>query len=80
MVWGLWSVVMAVVIWAIRSRFSTLESIAVGWIAVFVLMWLSIGNLGVLPFGLLPVAVPWSLVEVAGTVLVMGLGTRARGV
>jgi hypothetical protein len=30
----------------------------------FVLMWIVTGNLNVLPFGLLPVAVPWSVVEV----------------
>ena len=33
-------------------------------------MWIVIGNLNVLPVGLLPVAVPWSLVEMALAVVI----------
>ena len=33
-------------------------------------MWIVIGNLDVLPLALLPVAVPWSLIEVALAVLI----------
>lgn len=32
--------------------------------AGFVLMWLVIGNMAVLPFGILPVAIPLSALEV----------------
>jgi hypothetical protein len=32
----------------------------------FLLMWVVIGNLGVLPFGILPYALPLSIVEVLG--------------
>jgi len=33
------------------------------WFVAFVLMWVVIGNLGVLPYGLLVFAVPLSLLE-----------------
>jgi len=36
----------------------------------FMLMWIVTGNLGVLPMGLLPIAVPWSIAEGAIAVLV----------
>jgi hypothetical protein len=42
--------------------------VTVAWIAGFVMMWLVIGNMNVLPFGLLWIAVPWSVVEVWGAV------------
>ena len=36
----------------------------------FALMWIVVGNLNVLPIVLLPIAVPWSLAEVALAVLI----------
>jgi hypothetical protein len=35
------------------------------WLAAFVLMWLVVGNMAVLPFGILVYAIPLSLIEVA---------------
>ena len=65
MIWGLWSLVYAALITIISCRFSLKETIALAWVFGFVLMWLVIGNLGVLPFGLLVYAVPLSLLEAA---------------
>jgi len=66
MVWGLWALAFAALLRALACRFTLVQTTVVGWVAGFVLMWLSIGNLGVLPFDLLPIAVPWSLVETFG--------------
>jgi hypothetical protein len=52
----------------LSRRFSLWETVALGWLFCFVLMWLVIGNLGVLPMSILPYAIPWSLVEMAGAV------------
>ncbi|MBL7938475.1 MAG: hypothetical protein JNL43_03870 [Flavobacteriales bacterium] len=70
-VWGLWALLFAVVIFILARRFSLLHTAALAWSIGFVLMWVVIGNLGVLPFSILPVAVPWSIVEAFGAAWVV---------
>ena len=41
------------------------------WVVGFVLMWIVIGIMGVLPFGILPWAVPLSLIEALVAVLIV---------
>lgn len=62
-VWGIWSCCFAIAIFCIAQRFSLLQTTFLAWFAGFVLMWLVIGNLGVLPPGLLVFAVPLSVLE-----------------
>jgi hypothetical protein len=62
-IWGIWSLFFAVFIFIIAARFTLIQTTLISWFAAFVLMWLTIGNLGVLPFGLLIYAVPLSLLE-----------------
>jgi hypothetical protein len=47
----------------ILSSLSVVQTILFGWFAVFWMMWIAIGNLGMRPWGLMPIAVSWSLVE-----------------
>ncbi len=63
-IWGVWSVLFAIGIWLVANKFSFWETIAISWLFGFVLMWISIGNLGVFPFALLYFAIPLSLLEV----------------
>lgn len=62
-VWGIWSLGFAVFIYFLARRMSLIETFLTGWFAGFVLMWLVIGNLGVLPTKILWFAVPLSLLE-----------------
>ena len=62
-VWGIWSLLFAVTIFIIAKKFSLLETTLLSWLIGFVLMWVVIGNLGVLPEGLLFQAIPLSLLE-----------------
>lgn len=62
-IWGVWSLCFAVVIFILAKKFTLAETFLLSWGIGFVLMWLVIGNLGVLPFGILPVAVPLSVLE-----------------
>jgi len=62
-VWGLWSLCYAISIFIISKRFSILETTLLAWFIGFVLMWLVLGNMGVLPFGILYLAIPLSLLE-----------------
>jgi hypothetical protein len=71
-VWGIWSLMFAIALYIISRRFSLLETTLLGWLVGFVLMWLVIGNLNVLPYGILVFAIPLSLLEayIAALILV----------
>ncbi len=62
-VWGIWSLLFAVAIFTIFKKFSFLQTVFLSWFVGFVLMWLVIGNMGVLPERILYFAVPLSLLE-----------------
>lgn len=62
-VWGLWSLLFAVAVFIISSKFSLMQTTFLSWLVGFVFMWVVIGNLGVLPEGILIFAVPLSLLE-----------------
>jgi hypothetical protein len=62
--WGLWSLLFAISIFVITRKFNVLESSILAWVFGFVMMWVVLGNLSVLPFGLLLYAVPLSMLEV----------------
>lgn len=64
-IWGVWSLCFAIVIALVSQKFTYWQSVALCWFIGFVLMWLVIGNLSVLPFSILPFAIPLSFVEVA---------------
>jgi len=62
-VWGIWSILFAVAIFIISKKFTLIQTTILSWFVGFVLMWVVIGNLGVLPDGILYFAVPLSLLE-----------------
>lgn len=62
-VWGIWSLFFAIAVFILAKKFSLLQTIFLSWFVGFVLMWLVIGNLNVLPWGILPFAIPLSLLE-----------------
>jgi len=62
-VWGLWSFLFAVAIFIFSKKYSWLQTTLLAWLVGFVLMWVVIGNLGVLPVRLLTFAIPLSLLE-----------------
>ncbi len=62
-VWGVWSLCFAIAIYLIAKKFSLIETTFFAWWVGFVLMWLVIGNLNVLSYCILPVAVPLSVLE-----------------
>jgi hypothetical protein len=62
-VWGIWSVMFALLIFILSQKFSLIQTALISWFTAFVMMWVTIGNLMVLPFGILWYAVPLSLLE-----------------
>jgi hypothetical protein len=62
-IWGVWSLLFAVAIFIIAKKFTTVQTVFLGWFVAFAMMWVVIGNLGVLPYGLLLYAIPLSILE-----------------
>ncbi len=61
--WGIWSLLFAISIFIIAKKFTLLQTTLLSWFVGFVLMWVVIGNMGVLPTGILFAAIPLSLLE-----------------
>jgi hypothetical protein len=68
--WGLWGFLFAGCVVFLCRKLNFKETLFIGWVMGFVLMWIVAGNLNVLPFDLLMIAVPWSVVEVALAILI----------
>jgi hypothetical protein len=62
-IWGIWSLLFAISIFIIAKKFTLIQTTFLSWFMAFVMMWVVIGNLGVLPFGLLLYAIPLSILE-----------------
>jgi hypothetical protein len=62
--WGIWAFVFVGILSYLSKNFSALESTLIAWVSGFVLLWLAMWNMGVLPKGLLFWAIPWSFGEV----------------
>jgi len=63
-IWTMWSFLLAYLIFRLVKKFSFWETTLLIWIVAFVMMWLTIYNLQVLPALLLIFAIPLSLLEV----------------
>lgn len=64
-VWGIWSLLYACVIFFIARHYSLMATILLSWLIGFGMMWLVLGNLLVLPYSILPIAIPLSILEAA---------------
>lgn len=62
-IWFVWSLVFAVIISKLLSKFSRRETLIIAWVVGFLMMWLTLFNLQVLPIALLIFAIPLSLLE-----------------
>jgi hypothetical protein len=62
-IWGIWSLCFSIAIFNFSKKYTLLQTTFLSWFVGFVFMWLVIGNLGVLPYGILLYAIPLSLLE-----------------
>jgi hypothetical protein len=63
MIWVAWGFLFAIAIYIISRKFDLIQTTLVSWFMAFVLMWIVIWNLNVLPGAILIYAVPLSLLE-----------------
>ncbi len=78
-VWGIWSLMLAIVIFYLSRRYTLAGTTILAWFAAFPMMWVVIGNLSVLPYGILVYAIPLSLLEVFLAALIIVRMSRAGG-
>ena len=57
-IWGVWSLLLAISIYFIAKKFSLMATTFLVWFMAFVLMWVVIANMGVLPYPILYFAIP----------------------
>jgi hypothetical protein len=62
-VWVIWGFVFAATIYAISRKFALIETTLLCWVMAFLMMWLVMWNLNVLPLSILVYAIPLSLLE-----------------
>jgi hypothetical protein len=62
--WGVWSFLLAGMTLFLANKLHFIEAILSLWIMAFLMMWIVVGNLNVLPLKLLFFAVPLSALEV----------------
>lgn len=62
--WMLWSFMLAYVIYHLLDKYAYFKAVLLSWLTAFVMMWVTVYNLQVLPLRLLIFAVPLSLFEV----------------
>jgi len=70
LLWVVWAFLLAGTVFAVSRRFGLWGSTFLAWVMAFVMMWVAIWNLSVLPLGILPVAMPFSFIEVLGAALI----------
>jgi hypothetical protein len=70
MMWMVWSFLMAGMVYAISRRFNLWQTTFIAWVMGYVMMWVVIWNLSVLPVGILPVAIPFSFVDALGAAFI----------
>ena len=61
--WGVWSLLFAISIYIVSRKFGLIETTALAWLFGFLMMWIVLNNLGVLPLAILAYAVPLSILE-----------------
>jgi hypothetical protein len=76
--WMIWSFILAYIIFKLLQRFSFVQALLTAWLAGFVMMWMTIFNLQVLPIRLLLPAIPLSLLEVAVAELIINRICRRK--
>lgn len=57
-VWMLWGFMLATLIFFLSKKFNLIQTTIIAWFAAFLMMWVLVGNIGVLPTGMLWFNVP----------------------
>ena len=62
--WLIWGIIIAVMIFIISKKFKVLQTTFIVWIIVYVMHWIALWNMAVLPINILLLAVPLTFINV----------------
>lgn len=75
MVWVGWGFLFAGALYVLSRKMGVMATALTGWLFAFAMMWPVLWNLSVLPLGILPFAIPLSLLEAwVGAFLIKKIG------
>jgi hypothetical protein len=63
-IWIIWGFLIAAIIFIISERFNLLQTTLLSWLVVFIMLWMVLWNIDILPKGILWINAPLSLFEV----------------
>jgi len=61
--WMIWGFMFAMVIFILSRKFNIIQTTLLSWFMVYVMMWVVVWNVGVLPTGMLWVNIPLSFLD-----------------
>ena len=62
--WMIWGFLFAIAVFILSKKFNLLQTTLLSWFMIFVMLWLVLWNIDILPIGILWVVIPLSLFEV----------------
>ena len=62
-IWLIWGFLFAAIIFVLSKKFSILQTTFLSWFIIFVMLWIVLLNINILPVNILVFVVPLSLVE-----------------
>ena len=69
--WFVWSILLAIFLYKLLQKYTLKEVLFLSWIPVFLMMWITVFNLQVLPLALLLFAIPLSMLELYLAILII---------
>jgi hypothetical protein len=64
MLWLIWGIIIAVMIFIISKKYKVLQTTFIVWVTVYVMHWIALWNMAVLPINILLLAVPLTFINV----------------
>ncbi len=64
LLWLIWGIIIAVMIFIVSKKFKVLQTTFIVWITVYVMHWIALWNMAVLPINILWLAVPLTFTNV----------------
>jgi hypothetical protein len=70
LLWLIWGIIIAVMIFIVSKKFKVLQTTFIVWITVYVMNWIALWNMAVLPINILWLAVPLTFINVLAGALI----------
>ena len=70
LLWLIWGIIIAVMIFIVSKKFKVLQTTFIVWITVYVMHWIALWNMAVLPINILWLAVPLTFINVLAGALI----------